>query len=67
MHVACCNTGSVVCHVGLPDNVKSNYFYKGMIAEETGMKTDSIDLAYNSIIAENIVVSCKGGDCRSIT
>ena len=24
--------------VGLHDNVKSNYFYNGMIAEETGMK-----------------------------
>lgn len=53
--------------VGLPDNVKSNYFYKGMIAKETGMKADSIDLAYNSIIAENIAVSCKGGDCRFIS
>ena len=28
--------------VGLHDNVKSNYFYNGMIAEETGMKADSM-------------------------
>ena len=40
--------------VGLHDNVKSNYFYNGMIAEETGMKADSIDQTYNTIIAENI-------------
>lgn len=52
--------------VGLCDNVKSNYFYKGMIAEETGMKADSIDQTYNKIIAENIAASAKKGDCRFI-
>ena len=30
--------------VGLKDNVRSNYFYKGMIAEETGMQADRIIL-----------------------
>ena len=40
--------------VGLKDNVRSNYFYKGMIAEETGMQADSVDFIYNQIIAENI-------------
>lgn len=52
--------------VGLCDNVKSNYFYKGMIAEETGMKADSIDQTYNKIIAENIAASAKKRDFRFI-
>ena len=38
----------------------------GMIAEETGMKADSIDQTYNTIIAENIAASVKNGDCKFI-
>lgn len=53
--------------VGLEDNVKSNYFYNGMIAEETGMEAESIDREYNHIIAENIAESLKNGKCRFIT
>ena len=45
--------------VGLKDNVRSNYFYKGMIAEETGMQADSVDFIYNQIIAENIAKNTK--------
>lgn len=45
--------------VGLKDNVRSNYFYKGMIAEETGMQADSVDFIYNQIIAENIAENTK--------
>ena len=52
--------------VGLHDNVKSNYFYNGMIAEETGMQADHIDREYNSIIAENIAAAVKDGGCRFI-
>lgn len=52
--------------VGLHDNVKSNYFYKGLIAEETGMQADSIDTAYNRIIAENIAASASRGAVRFI-
>lgn len=52
--------------VGLNDNVKSNYFYNGMIAEETGMKADSIGLTYNQIIAENIAAAAKKGTYRFI-
>lgn len=37
-----------------------------MIAEETGMKADSIDQTYNTIIAENIAASVKNGDCKFI-
>lgn len=51
--------------VGLHDNVKSNYFYNGMIAEETGMQADSIDCEYNSIIAENIA-AIKDGNYKFI-
>lgn len=50
--------------VGLHDNVKSNYFYNGMIAEETGMQADSIDSAYNRIIAENIAAASPEGPIR---
>lgn len=52
--------------VGLHDNVKSNYFYNGMIAEETGMQADSIDAAYNRIIAENIAAASPKGAVRFI-
>lgn len=52
--------------VGLPDNVKSNYFYKGMIAEETGMQADSIVQTYNDVIARNIAAACKAVDGRFI-
>lgn len=52
--------------VGLHDNVKSNYFYKGLIAEETGMQADSIDSAYNRIIAENIAATASKRGIRFI-
>jgi hypothetical protein len=48
--------------VGLEDNVKSNYFYNQLIAEETGMKADLIDAEYNSIISENIASGCRNSD-----
>jgi hypothetical protein len=51
--------GGRILIVGLHDNVKSNYFYNGMIAEETGMSADSIDIEYNRIIAENIATGAK--------
>lgn len=52
--------------VGLHDNVKSNYFYNGLIAEETGMQADSIDWAYNRIIAENIAAATSKGSVRFV-
>lgn len=52
--------------VGLHDNVKSNYFYNGLIAEETGMQADSIDWAYNRIIAENIAAAASKGPVRFV-
>lgn len=52
--------------IGLQDNVRSNYFYNGLIAEETGLQPDSIDQAYNRIIAENIAAASAAGDCRFI-
>lgn len=52
--------------VGLNDNVKSNYYYKGMIAEETGMQVDSIDQQYNFIISQNIAAAANGS-CKFIS
>lgn len=52
--------------VGLHDNVKSNYFYNGLIAEETGMQADNIDREYNRIIAENIATAVKEGGCKFV-
>lgn len=40
--------------IGLKDNIKSNYFYDKMIAEESGIELDSLDIKYNSIITDNI-------------
>ncbi|MDR2118734.1 MAG: hypothetical protein LBP25_04300 [Tannerellaceae bacterium] len=53
--------------VGLNDNVKSNYFYAGMIADETGMEAEHIDREYNRIIAENIVAANRSDDCCFVT
>ncbi len=50
--------------VGLDKNVKSNYSYDDLIAEQTGIKTDSIDHRYNAIIAANIVAAGANGSCR---
>lgn len=40
--------------IGLNDNIKSNYFYDEMIAEESGIKQDSLNIKYNNIITDNI-------------
>jgi hypothetical protein len=43
--------------VGLNDNVKSNYYFKEQIAEETGIQADSIVQQYNDIISRNIMAA----------
>lgn len=43
--------------VGLHDNVRSNYYYDKLIAEETGIDEEMIDREYNTIIAENIATT----------
>ena len=43
--------------LGLSDNVRSNYFPKGMITEKTGISENMIDNEYNAIITENIIAS----------
>jgi hypothetical protein len=48
-----------VLMLGLTDNVKSNYFPKVTIAEETGITDDLIDREYNRIIMDNIIASAK--------
>ena len=54
-----------VLMLGLNDNVKSNYFPKVMITEETGIMEDVIDREYNAIIMENIMASASGA-CKFI-
>mgnify|MGYP003603880218 FL=1 len=41
--------------VGLPDNVRSNYFPLMMISQETGIPADSVVYVYNNAIAANII------------
>lgn len=53
--------------IGLDENVKSNYYYNGMIAEETGIEADSINLEFNRIISENIATSNKDKDCKFVS
>ena len=53
--------------IGLNDNVKSNYYYDDLIAEQTGMKVDSIDQQYNAIIADNIIASAQNSSCKFTT
>ncbi len=45
--------------IGLNDNIKSNYFYDEMIAEESGIEQDSLNIKYNNIITDNISSSSK--------
>lgn len=45
--------------VGLPGNVCSNYYPISMISEETGIPSDSVAVAYNNAIAQNIVSTNK--------
>jgi hypothetical protein len=53
--------------IGLDDNVKSNYYYDDLIAEQTGMKVDSIDQQYNAIIAGNIIAASENSFCKFTT
>jgi hypothetical protein len=46
-----------VLMLGLNDNVRSNYFPKVMITEETGIMEDRIDKEYNTIIMDNIMAA----------
>lgn len=62
------NTDNVkVLIIGLPDNVGSNYFSNNMITEDTGIPADSIDYAYNGMIAEGIVSIAEGKRCGFVT
>jgi len=49
-----------VLMLGLTDNVRSNYFPKVMISEETGIEEELIDREYNAVIMENITASANG-------
>ncbi len=53
--------------VGLNDNVKSNYYYDERIAEETGMRVDSIVHHFNQIIAQNIAEAPSKNSCKFVT
>lgn len=43
--------------LGLNDNIKSDYYYKELIAEESGISADSLELVFNNTIAGNIAQS----------
>lgn len=43
--------------LGLNDNIKSDYYYKELIAEESGIPADSLELVFNNTIANNIAQS----------
>lgn len=52
--------------VGLNDNVKSNYYFKEQIAEETGIQADSIVQQYNDIISRNIMAAATNSACTFV-
>lgn len=52
--------------IGLNDNVKSNYYFKEQIAEETGIQPDSIVQQYNDIISRNIIAAATNSGCTFI-
>jgi hypothetical protein len=49
-----------VLMLGLPDNVRSNYFSKITINEKMCVKENMADKEYNAIIMENIMASANG-------
>jgi hypothetical protein len=53
--------------MGVRDNVKSNFYDEDVIAQETGIKIDSIDNKFNSIIANNIAGAMPNSSCKFIT
>lgn len=46
--------------LGLKDNIKSDYYYKELIAEESGIPQDSLEVVFNRTIAGNITQSHGG-------
>ena len=67
------NNKITILIIGLPNNVKSNYFPKNMIAEETNISENDISNVYNSVIQNNIIkdntnlnfkfVKCNNDEC----
>jgi hypothetical protein len=53
--------------MGVRDNVKSNFYDEDVISKETGIKIDSIDNKFNSIIANNIAGALPNSSCKFIT
>ena len=53
--------------MGVRDNVKSNFYDEDLIAQETGIKVDSIDTRFNSIVANNIAGASPNSSCKFIT
>jgi hypothetical protein len=52
--------------MGVRDNVKSNFYDEDVISKETGIKIDSIDNKFNSIIANNIAGALPNSSCKFI-
>jgi len=50
-------TAKKILILGLKNNIKSDYYYNGLIAEESGIPEDSLELTFNRIIANNIALS----------
>lgn len=48
--------------VGASDNVKSNYYYDELIAEQTAIPVDSIDWQFNQLVANNLGDIAAKGD-----
>ena len=59
--------------LGLKDNIKSDYYYKGLISEESGIPEDSLELVFNRTIANNMaqqhiefIPAISSGNCTKV-
>lgn len=43
--------------IGLNDNIKSDYYYKELISEESGIPSDSLERVFNQTIAAHLIQS----------
>lgn len=43
--------------IGLNNNIKSDYYYRELISEESGIPTDSLENVFNQIIAAHLIQS----------
>jgi len=56
-HVKAHRSSKKILIIGLNDNIKSDYYYKELISEESGIPSDSLERVFNQTIATHLIQS----------